>query len=383
MKLVYIANARIPTEKAHGIQIMKMCEALAQCDANNANKANKIEVELVVPRRFNPIKIDPFEYYDAERVFKIKRLPCLDLVYFGLEKFGFLIQTITFLISAKIYLFFKRYDILYTREQLTGLFFNNYVLELHSLPKKLNWFYKKIWKKAKSFIALASFIKNELVDAGFDRNNILVSPNGVDFEKFDLKIKKEDARKKIGFPLDKKIVLYAGSFYLHDWKGIDILLNADKFLNDEYLLVLLGGSKEEIELIKINYKLSNILLIEKRSHREIPVYLKSADVLVLPNKKGNYISEKYTSPLKLFEYMASGAPIIASDLPSIREILNENNAVLVEPNNAEKLAEGIKKVLLNKDLADKISKQAFKDIQEYTYQKRAEKILEFIKNAND
>ncbi|MCH7883412.1 hypothetical protein IIA95_03290, partial [Patescibacteria group bacterium] len=78
MKLIYIANARIPTEKAHGIQIMKTCEAFAD---------NGAEIELVVPWRFNPIKNDPFEYYDVKRVFKIVKIPSLDLTAFG--KIGF------------------------------------------------------------------------------------------------------------------------------------------------------------------------------------------------------------------------------------------------------------------------------------------------------
>ncbi|MFH1997247.1 MAG: glycosyltransferase, partial [Patescibacteria group bacterium] len=67
-----------------------------------------------------------------------------------------------------------------------------------------------------------------------------------------------------------------------------------------------------------------------------------------------------------------------SDLPSIREILNENNSVLVQPDNPEALANGIKQVLQNSDLADRISKQAFVDVQNYTWEKRAEKILKFI-----
>jgi len=66
-------------------------------------------------------------------------------------------------------------------------------------------------------------------------------------------------------------------------------------------------------------------------------------------------------------------------LPVIREILNENNAVFVEPDNAESLMQGIKKVLTNKELADKLKTQAYQDVQNYTWQKRAEKILKFIK----
>ena len=121
-KLIYIANARIPTEKAHGIQIMQMCQSFALCDA---------EVELVVPRRLNPIKQNPFDYYGVRRNFKITRLPTLDFITFGFGSFGFFVETLTFLISSAIYLFFRRYDILYTREWTSGLFFKEIVLEIN------------------------------------------------------------------------------------------------------------------------------------------------------------------------------------------------------------------------------------------------------------
>jgi glycosyltransferase involved in cell wall biosynthesis len=146
-----------------------------------------------------------------------------------------------------------------------------------------------------------------------------------------------------------------------------------------------GGNKNEIEEIKkkYNYNLDKVLLIERKLHSKISYYLKAVDVLLMPNKKGDQFSEEYTLPLKLFEYMASGAPIVASDLPSIRDVLNETNSVLVEPNNPQKLAGGIKKVLQDRNFSDKISKQALEDVHEYTWQKRAENILRFIKNANN
>ncbi len=119
-------------------------------------------------------------------------------------------------------------------------------------------------------------------------------------------------------------------------------------------------------------------MVGAKPHDEIPLWLRAADVLILPNTANEDISKYYTSPMKLFEYMASGTPIVASALPSIREILNENNAVLVESDNPEKLAEGIKKVLADAELAKKISKQAFADVQNRTWGKRAEEILEFV-----
>ena len=76
--------------------------------------------------------------------------------------------------------------------------------------------------------------------------------------------------------------------------------------------------------------------------------------------------------------MASRRPIVGTDLPTVREILNENNSVLVKPDDEGNLARGIEKVINDHFLVEKISSQAFEDIKQYTWQKRAEKILEFI-----
>jgi len=354
MKLFYIANSRIPTEKAHGIQIMKMCEALV--DSGN-------EVKLVVPRRINNIKKSPFEYYSVKKNFKITKLPTLDLVCFG--KIGFLIQTFSFLFFAKLCAIFNKNDIIYTREQFTGLFFKDYVLEIHSLPKKILWPHKKIWHRSKRIIVLTDFIKKELVKNGVDKNKILIAPDSVDFKKFNIAINKEEARKKLNLPQNKNIILYAG--HLYKWKGAQILADAAKLLDENSLIVFVGGTeKDEKEFRANNQELENILVAGYQPHSEIPCWLKSADVLILPN------SAK--------EYMASKQPIVASNLPSIREILNENNSVLVRPDNLESLANGIKKVLQDNDLAYKISKQAFNDVKNYTWRNRAKNILNFIKN---
>ncbi len=371
MKIIYLANTRIPTEKGHGWQIMKMCETLA---------VQGQEIELLLPYRFNSIKESPFSFYKIKPLFKITKLPCFDQVYFNFisGKLAFWVQTITFLIAAKAYLIFKKYDILYTREAATGFFFSGHVLEIHSLPGKRRPLVKKTWQSARCLIAITNCLKQALVQNGVEEDKISVAPDAVDLKEFNLPLSKEEARQKLGLPTDKKIILYTGSFFLYDWKGADILLGAARLSSAGSLFVLVGGTKDEIAEIKKSAAYSNILLISHQPHYEIPLYLKAADVLVLPNKSGNAMSEKYTSPLKLFEYMASGRPIVASDLPSIREVLNENNAVLVEPNSPEKLAQGIEKIFIDSDLCDKIFKQAYLDVQNYTWEKRAEKILKFI-----
>src|SRR3989344_4893932 len=110
---------------------------------------------------------------------------------------------------------------------------------------------------------------------------------------------------------------------------------------------------------------------------EIPVFLKAADVLVLPNSASEKISS-YTSTLKLFEYMASGRPIVASELLSIKEILNSENSVLVGSDDPESLVGGISKVIENSSFGEMISQKAKEDVKNYTWQKRAERIVAYL-----
>ncbi len=369
MRLIYLANVGLPAQWAHEIQIMKMCEAFASAGA---------EVELVVPRRARNIKEDLYNFYGVKENFKIIQLKCLDPIPGSASRFIFWLKSLSFLSAARNYLRQQKYDILYTREQLAGKFFKEFVLEVHSLPSVIRPFHKKIWQQAKFLVVLTSFIRVDLVKNNIAENKIIIAPDGVDIAEFNLSISQQEARQKTNLPLDKKIVLYAGSFYLRDWKGVDILLESAKYFDENYCFVLVGGEEGEIEKIQEQYQLKNLILVPRQPHQQIPYYLKSADVLVLPNKKGDKISEKYTSPLKLFEYMASGVPIVASDLPSIREVLNENNSILVEPNNSEDLAKGIKRALEDPNLSSRISKQAFFDIKNYTWEKRADKIIDSI-----
>ncbi len=388
----------MPTEKAHGIQIMKMCEAFASSNLfsrasgfKTSSQNLKIEVELIVPKRLNKIKDDPFEYYETDNVFKITKLPCIDLIPLSgfLGKIAFWIELISFLISAKIYLFSKKFDIFYTREQIAGFFWRNAVLEIHSLPFKKNWIYKKSWRKSRALIVLTKFIKDDLIGIGVPEKKILVAADAVDLNKIDVFFSKEEARQKLDLSKNKILVGYVGMLKTMGMeKGVDVALKSLKLLNGDAFLVLVGGSNEDILFYKKlaeNLGLKDrVLFVSRVKHNLISLYLKSFDVLIAPFPSFTHY-KFYMSPLKIFEYMASRRPIVASDLPSIREILNDpstssgqGNAVLVEPDNPQALARGIKKVLENKVLAEKISNQAFQDVKQYTWEKRAKKILSFF-----
>lgn len=379
MKLLYISNARIPTEKAHGIHIMKMCEAFINY---NPNAANKIEVELILPRRFNHIKEDPFDYYGVERNFKIKKLFCIDLIpwdrYFGY--FALWLESLSFALAVFFYLFSQKTDIIYTRDKsllFLSFFKKNIVFESHTFPK--NYFlYGLFWKKLKRLVVITQKLKDLFVKRGIVSEKILVAPDGADIEAFDVKCSAFEAREKLGLPHDKKIILYTG--HLYEWKGAQILAETSRYLPENAEVYFVGGTEADIKKFKtknLNFKIN---VVGHRPYSEIPYWLKAADVLVLPNSGKEEISKYWTSPLKMFEYMAAQKPVVASDLPSIREVLNEENSILVEPDNAQALAGGIKKALENYQLSDRISEKVFRDVQNYTWDKRAEKICQKLIN---
>ena len=369
MEITYIANVRMPTEKAHGIQIAKMCEAFG----NN-------ELKLILPWRFNKIKDNIFNYYGIKENLKIKKIFSLDLIPLNIPKVFFWIQSLTFYISVFFYLLFKKTDIIYSRDSfslyLLSFFKKNLICEIHTFPNNF-FLHKRVFKKVSRIIVITRSLKDSLINKGINKDKILVVPDGVDLEKFDIDISKEEARKKLNLPLNKKIVLYTG--HLYKWKGAQVLADAAKLLDNDVLIVFVGGTKEDEEKFKEkNKNLSNILILGHKSYSEMPYYLKSADVLILPNSGKSSISKNWTSPMKMFEYMASKRPIIASNLSSLREILNKDNSILIKSDNSQELADNINLTLKETNFADKISIQAYKDAQNYDWNKRAEKILKFI-----
>ncbi len=366
MKILYLANVYLPGVWAHSLQTMKVCEAMAE---------SGFDVELATGMKKDSDE-DIFSYYNIKTRFKITKIFYFDLSKTGKSKLNFLIRSFSFLLFAKLYLVFKKYDILYCRNALAGLFFNNFYLEVHELPPRLKKWQKLAFKKARKIIVLTSFLRKDLVAAGVDSEKIIVAADAVDLREFNLKMAKSEIRQKLNLPLDKKIIAYAGNFYFHDWKGVDIMLESLKYL-DNVLCLLIGGQEADIKKLKLQFKTENIIVTGIKPHSEVPKYLIAADVLVLPNKLGDATSQFYTSPLKLFEYMAADRPIVASDLPSLRQVLNEKNAVLVQPNDAQALAQGIKKVLTDNVLAQNLAKQALADVKNYTWQKRVEKIFDF------
>lgn len=381
-KLVYIANNRIPAERAYSIQIMHMCVEFAKI-------CNKIgwEFELVVPKRFNPLGRNPFLYHGFSESFKVVWLWCFDAIgkFVVLGSLAYWISSATFLASLMFWRLRERGEcVVFTREIFIAFLFKKSVLELHTIPDKISLVYKMMLRKQKKIVAITHTMKDDLVALGCRPENILVAPDGIDLERFDGEVDKSFARNEMGIPANKFVITYTGSFFQHDWKGVDVLLEAAKMLvsREDILFVLVGGHPEELSEMGEYKKYSNILLVGHTSFDVVRKYLGAADVLVLPNKSGSRVSERYTSPLKLFEYMAACRLIVASDLPSIREVLDDTSAIFVEPSNAGALAKTIE-FLSKKDPRDfeGVVSGAYKKSLDFSVQKRAEKIYTLLKTV--
>ena len=333
-----------------------------------------IEVELVVPWRFNLLKDEPFGFYGLKHTFAVKKIPAIDLypLRFIPERISNFVHLFSFLILVRIYLWFKKFDVLYTREGAAAIFFPHLVYEIH-MPEQMS----APSLVPNKIIVITSYIKEELIKRGLKSGDVLVAPDATDPTLFG-KVSREQARRELGFPTDKPIVLYWGNF--KPWKGVDTLAEAASKLQDEFVVII--GATKESDLNRIKEKtakLSNVLVKGFQPPEDMPKYLAAADVLVLPNSAKDENSLLYTSPLKLFEYMAAERPIVASDLPSLREILNNRNAVFFKPDSPESLATTVKMLLSHEELRETLARQARKDVLEYTWDKRAKKILDFLR----
>lgn len=376
MDILYIANVRMPTEKAHGLQIAKTVEALIERGVN---------VKLVLPKRLNMISETIVDYYSLDKPIKIKYitipfnfvLKVSDSLYFKLERIYFTLIAFFYGITKP--------DSIYSRDIticfLFSLFGKDVAYEDHEPKNSKKWLYKFFLKAIGKKVIVAKNLADVYKEFGIDERTYRFIPNGVDLEEFD-SVEKNEYIWKETFNIDteKKVALYVGHFY--GWKGIYTFIDAAPYLKNTET-VLMGGTELDRAAVRdyIDGRgVENVHVHGHIPHHNIVEFIKSADVLILPNTAQEERSSKYTTPIKLFEYMASRVPIVASRVESFKNYLKNNiNAVMFEPDNAKDLASKIGDLLNNHELMKNISSAAYQGVSNYSWQRRAEKIINFIK----
>jgi glycosyltransferase involved in cell wall biosynthesis len=294
-----------------------------------------------------------------------------------------------FLITKVIGIFIKnKYDLIHTHEEanIIGAILNKitktpHLYDMHSsLVQQMNnfqftkskiiiSFFKMIekisLKNAKSTIVICKSLF-QYASTITDKKKLTVIENFIDDtpELLD-KNKLNNIRNKLGIQ-NKKIIMYTGTF--EKYQGLPLLIESMKYLDEKYCLVLVGGKEEQIKGIKKILKKKaleqRVILLGTKQPHEIPYFLKISDVLVSPRILGTNI------PLKIYSYLKSGVPTVATNLYTHTQSLDNNIAILTEP-EPEKFAIGIKEAVSEKGKI--ISKNALEFYNKnYTYDKYLE-----------
>jgi glycosyltransferase involved in cell wall biosynthesis len=187
-------------------------------------------------------------------------------------------------------------------------------------------------------------------------------------------------REELRLPVDKFIVAYVGQAWR--WKRIEFLIDAFELLNSsDVILLIVGGPKNELQFLRryarTKQNSNNIIIKGPVLPMDVPKYLLAADCLVHYTPSSGPM--KSYSPLKIFEYMAAGKPILAPRQPWIEEVLKDGeNALLFDEDSPKDLAEKIELIKNNPALAGRIAKNAKQQSAKHTYQERAKRLLEYL-----
>jgi glycosyltransferase involved in cell wall biosynthesis len=389
-KLVYVANNRLPTEKAHGLQIVQMCEALA--DAG-------YDLTLVTPRRFNTpemkaLDVSLWEHYGVKENFVFRRLLCLDLFpIFPRHHVAMLVQTFTYLLSLLAWLSFRRVEVLYTRDLFLGFALallrprTTLIYEVHQRHKS------RLGTRAQRFIVRRAFVvpitehlAAEMRVLGAER--VLVAHDGIRAARFDRSPSREAARTALGLDPAAFVIGYVGRLVTMGMtKGLDTLVDAIARVHQDGIavdLLVVGGPEEGVKTIREQWQVrglpsGRLHTVGQTPPDDVPRHLAAMNVgaLLLPwTEHFAY----YASALKLFEYMAARCVVLASDLPSTAEVVQDGEtALLVPPEDVEALADAIRRLRDDAALRARLADRAYEVVMaRYTWRARAEAIRQFV-----
>lgn len=359
-KIFYIAEIHLPSSRAYTVHVLKMID--------NLSYFSQI-TELLI---FNKNKNLSFSKLKEKFLLWSKKKIIINSI--NKSNINNILNRILFGIKSAIYLKEKN-GLIITRSFYTSFFLiilkKKHFLEIHNNVYGFTRFiFLYLGFIESKFIINIIFISNNLAKI-FNKYKIsaIILPDGVETKDFKNKYK---VKKKI------KNITYVGSFY--HGRGIDLILKIAQKLK-KYNFHLYGKrNDDEIHNLHIS---SNIKIYDFIDYYKIPSILKSADLLLMPYSRTNVsINSKnnntvqFMSPLKMFEYLASGVPILSSNISVLNEILvNKHNSVIVKNNNPKNWINEIKKIDNSYKLRNYISSNQVKTAKNNSWFLRANKIV--------
>lgn len=378
MKIACITPSRIPSVTANSIQAMKMCQALAQTghdvvliapgegpEGSTRQKRWQVLAEhygLSTPFEF--VHLPPFEGRWARRMYPWRA------IWRARE---------------------LRADMIYTwlfQSAVGGLLLGYPVmLEVHDLPLGT---FGPIWYRLflrlrgrKRELVITKALQVALVERytpHLPGIQSLIMPNGVDLERYQELPSSQQARQVLGLP---QMPTVACTGHLYDGRGAEMFLTMAPNMPDVHFMWV-GGRPEHVQAWREKTKaagVNNVTFAGFIPNASLPLYQAAADILLMPYglRMGASSGEnpvEFFNPMKMYEYMASGRPIITSDLPVIREILDENCALFCPPGDLAAWQAEITHLLDDRPCGFQLAQQARQLVLPYTWLGRAERAFE-------
>jgi glycosyltransferase involved in cell wall biosynthesis len=370
MKIAAVSTTQVPSTAANSMQVMKACQGLAQCGH---------DVTLLIPGAFDK-HAELESFYGLHTTFPVHGIKTFSRRLFTFE--------------AVRYASRLRADLLYTwvlqSATFAPIFGLPVVLEMHDMPSGRfgpRWYHiflKMPGRKRQVCVthALDQLLAVEYGNALRDDQK-MIGPNGVDLERFDDLPAPERARQQLNFP-HAPTILCAG--HLYAGRGVDLFLDLAK-INPSLSFIWVGGKDDAVSAYRSkSADLNNVIFTGFVPNQKLPLYQAAADVLLMPYGKEIGISgamgrsAEVSSPMKMFEYLATGRAILSSDHPVFKEVLNDRNAVFAETDNLEAWNANLRALIANLHKRESLAAQARKDAERYTWKERARRAVGQIAN---
>jgi glycosyltransferase involved in cell wall biosynthesis len=370
MKIVYISSSTFPSKAANSIHVMKMCQAFSR---------NGHEVTLVAKQGGQADWQQIKQEYGVEADFACQRIPLKNMRGRG---YIYAWQAVNKALSLQP-------DIIYCRNLASAWLATmrgyKVIFESHAPVSDsglvANSLFRRLLKSAnlmKVVVITKALANYYRMQYGVADNLLLVAADGAD----------EIAEDTIPMPLNGRAgcmqIGYVG--HLYAGKGMEVILPLARLCSNADFHIVGGTDKDRDYWREQATDIPNITFHGHVPHHQTAAYIKAFDVALLPNqakvntygKGGNDIGQ-WTSPLKAFEYMAAGKPIIASDLTVLKEVLkNDETAVLTEYDNPSDWSAALHRLINEPDFRVQLGQNAQQQfLAEYTWQKRAEKLVRF------
>jgi glycosyltransferase involved in cell wall biosynthesis len=232
-------------------------------------------------------------------------------------------------------------------------------------------------RRTTAFVTVSEQFKTMMTSEGYPAERILVCQNAVDPDRFNPEAVAPAARPE-HVPADALVAGYVGAFV--PYHRLDRLVEVARALAPDYpklrwLLVGDGVERPKVEALLDSYRLRDRFWMPGAvAHEEVPGYVNAMDVALLPH------SERFNSPMKLFEYLAMGKPVVAPEVPAIDEIVTDGiNGLQFEAGNVDAFRTALLRALDDAELRARLGTTARQEIlANHTWQRNAVRVLEFV-----